>query len=143
MRIEQARIALAPKRRGIHLVSREIFGQLSWLEKYESGLLHLFLQHTSAALSLNENADPDVRGDAARFLDHLVPDGWGGFEHTLEGLDDMPAHMKSMLLGVGLTIPVSGGRPALGTWQGVYLIEGRDRAGARHIVATIVGEERA
>jgi secondary thiamine-phosphate synthase enzyme len=140
VRIEQVAIALEPRPRGVHLVTREILSQLPQLARCRTGLLHLFLQHTSAGLAINENADPDVRRDTETFADYLIPDGWPGFRHTLEGPDDMPAHLKSMLFGCQLTIPVSGGAPALGTWQGIYLIEGREYGGSRRIVATIQGD---
>ncbi|WP_456451712.1 secondary thiamine-phosphate synthase enzyme YjbQ [Hydrogenimonas sp.] len=137
--MEQARIALAAKPRGVHLITREILAQLPQVADYETGLLHLFLLHTSAGLAINENADPDVRRDTETFADHLIPDGWPGFRHTLEGPDDMPAHLKSMLFGCEVTIPVANGRLALGTWQGIYLVEGRDYGGSRKLVATVWG----
>ncbi|WP_456404017.1 secondary thiamine-phosphate synthase enzyme YjbQ [Hydrogenimonas sp.] len=137
--IEQAAVTLAPRPRGVHLVTEEILSQLPVLERFAVGTLHLFLQHTSAALSINENADPDVRRDTRTFIDDLIPDGYGKFRHTLEGPDDMPAHLKSMLFGCEVTVPVSGGRLALGTWQGIYLIEGREFGGSRRLVATVHG----
>lgn len=106
----------------------------------ETGLLNLFVQHTSCALTINENADPDVRGDMVRIMDSLVCEGEPYYEHTLEGLDDMPAHAKSSLFGVSITIPISAHRLALGTWQGIYLCEFRDYGGSRSIVATVMGE---
>ncbi len=139
MEIEQTFVKLSPKRRGVHLVSGEILSQIPQIGKFERGLLHLFLRHTSAALTINENADPDVRADTQTFLNALVPDGYAGFRHTLEGPEDMPAHIKSMLLGCELTIPVSNGSLMLGTWQGIYLVEGREHGGAREIVATVYG----
>jgi secondary thiamine-phosphate synthase enzyme len=139
MQMEQTYLTLAPKERGVHLVTDEIVSQLPSIAQYEAGLLHLFLRHTSAALSINENADPDVRRDTETFIDRLIPDGFEGFRHTLEGPEDMPAHLKSMLFGCQLTIPISKGRLALGVWQGIYLIEARNRGGAREIVATIQG----
>ena len=139
MQMEQRYLTLAPKPRGVHLVTDEIVSQLPWLSRYEAGLLHLFLRHTSAALSINENADPDVRRDTETFIDSLIPDGFDGFRHTLEGPEDMPAHLKSMIFGCQLTIPVSRGALALGLWQGIYLIEARHRGGGREIVATIQG----
>ena len=108
----------------------------------ETGLLNLFVQHTSCALTINENADPDVRGDMARIMDCLVCEGEPYYEHTLEGLDDMPAHAKSSLFGVSITIPISAHRLALGTWQGIYLCEFRDSGGSRSIVATVMGEKK-
>ena len=106
----------------------------------ETGLLNLFVQHTSCALTINENADPDVRSDMERIMDSLVCEGEPYYEHTLEGLDDMPAHAKSSLFGVSITIPISAHHLALGTWQGIYLCEFRDYGGSRSIVATVMGE---
>ncbi|BBG66750.1 hypothetical protein NNO_2047 [Hydrogenimonas sp.] len=140
MQIEQSEIRLSPKRRGVHLVTDEILSQIPALSKFEKGLLHLFLRHTSAALTINENADPDVRLDTDYFIDRLVPDGYAGFRHTLEGPEDMPAHIKSMLFGCQLTVPVRGGKPMLGTWQGIYLVEAREHGGGRSIVATVYGD---
>ncbi|NPA29785.1 MAG: YjbQ family protein [Epsilonproteobacteria bacterium] len=142
MEIFQATLRLEPKRRGVHLVTREILSQLPELSHIQRGTLHLFLQHTSAALSLNENADPDVRRDTEAFMRRLIPDGDPLFSHTLEGPDDMPAHLKSMLFGPQLTLPVTDGRPALGTWQGIYLVEARAHGGSRQIVATLTGVTR-
>lgn len=138
----QRPISLSPKHRGVHLVTDEILRQIPETTDFSMGLLHLFLQHTSAGLAINENADPDVRRDTAYFLDRLIPDGYAGFHHVLEGPDDMPAHLKSMLLGCQLTIPIINGEPALGLWQGIYLIEGRDHGGSRRIVVTLQGEVR-
>ena len=136
----QIDISLKPRARGLHLVTQEVVGALPQLKQLKVGLLHLFIQHTSASLSLNENADPDVRADAERWLDRAVPEDAPYFVHTAEGPDDMPAHLKSLLLGSGLTIPVRDGRLALGTWQGITLGEHRDAAGSRHVVATIFGQ---
>jgi secondary thiamine-phosphate synthase enzyme len=108
----------------------------------EVGLLHLLIRHTSASLALNENASPDVRRDFETWIDHVVPERAPYWTHTLEGPDDMPAHIKAALLGPSLTLPVSRGRLALGTWQGIYLCEHRDRGGARSVVATANGAER-
>lgn len=135
----QDTITLRARPRGLHLVTDEVLAGLP-LGDLRVGLLHLFLQHTSAALTVNENADPDVRGDLARWLDRAVPEGEPWFEHTLEGADDMPAHIKSSLLGSSLLLPVREGRLALGTWQGIWLCEFRDRAGSRRLVATLQGE---
>jgi len=140
--MERSRLALAAKPRGVHLITREILARLPRVADCETGLLHLFLLHTSAALAINENADPDVRRDTETFTDHLIPDGWPGFRHTLEGPDDMPAHLKSMLFGCEVTIPVENGRLALGTWQGIYLVEGRDYGGSRKLIATLWGTFR-
>ena len=136
----QRSLTLPPRRRGFHLVTAEILAALPELAQVEAGLLHVFVQHTSASLTLNENASPDVRRDFERFFNRAVPDGWEGFEHTLEGPDDMAAHIKASVLGPSLTLPVQGGRLALGTWQGVYLCEHRDRGGARRLLLTLHGE---
>ena len=133
----QREFTLRPRSRGFHLVTDEIVRNLPPLP--EAGLLHLFIRHTSAGLSINENADPDVRTDLSAIFDRLVRERESYYVHTLEGDDDMPAHAKSTLTGVGLTIPIVGGRPGLGTWQGIYLCEFRNRAAGRRIVATVVG----
>ena len=136
----QTEVRLRPRPRGFHLVTDEILDAVPELRDVGIGLAHLFIRHTSASLTLNENASPDVRRDFAAWFDRAVPDGAGYFEHTLEGDDDMPAHIKSSLTGMGLLIPVAGGRLALGTWQGVYLCEHRDSGGARSLVVTLFGE---
>ncbi|WP_296033005.1 secondary thiamine-phosphate synthase enzyme YjbQ [uncultured Alcanivorax sp.] len=133
-------VTLPAQRRGCHLVTRDVVAALPVLAEIEVGLLHLFIQHTSASLTINENADPDVRGDLERHLNVMVPENAPYYEHTLEGPDDMPAHIKSVLIGPSLTIPIQAGRLALGTWQGIYLCEHRDHGGARRLVATIQGE---
>jgi secondary thiamine-phosphate synthase enzyme len=139
----QREITLAPRARGFHLITREVAGALPELERLQVGLLHLLIQHTSASLALNENASPDVRRDFAAWSDQAVPERAPYWTHTLEGPDDMPAHIKAALFGPSLTIPVSGGALALGTWQGIYLCEHRDRGGSRSVVATAWGEERS
>lgn len=136
----QHTLTLPPKRRGFHLVTREIVAAVPELAQVRVGLLHVWIQHTSASLTVNENASPDVRRDFERYFNHAVPDGWPEFEHTLEGRDDMPAHIKASVLGPSLTLPVSAGRLALGTWQGIYLCEHRDQASARRLVLTLQGE---
>ena len=134
--IRQTTFRLEPRRRGCHLITHEVVQQLpSPLPRV--GLLNLFVRHTSCALSVNENADPDVRSDMEKILNHLVREGEPYYDHTMEGLDDMPAHAKSSLFGVSLTIPITDGRLALGTWQGIYLCEFRDYGGSRSIVATV------
>jgi secondary thiamine-phosphate synthase enzyme len=138
----QREIQLAARERGFHLVTREVLAELPEIGELEVGLLHLFIRHTSASLTLNENASPDVRRDFESFFDAAVPEDARYWTHTLEGADDMPAHVKASLLGPSLTLPVSGGRLALGTWQGIYLCEHRDRGGARSLVATLWGEGR-
>ena len=135
----QRRIDLDPRPRGFHLVTREGLGALPELAEVQVGLLHLLIQHTSASLTLNENASPDVRRDFGTWFDHAVPEDFA-WTHTLEGPDDMPAHVKASLLGPSLSLPVSDGRLALGTWQGVYLCEHRDRGGSRSLLATLWGE---
>jgi secondary thiamine-phosphate synthase enzyme len=134
--IQQVKIELKSRPRGCHLVTREIMEQLP-KPLPEEGLLNLFVQHTSCALSINENADPDVRTDLAKIMDHLVRENEPYYNHTLEGADDMPAHAKCSMFGVSLTIPITQGRLNLGTWQGIYLCEFRDYGGARKVVATV------
>ena len=136
---EQTTIELRARDRGFHLITDEVLRQVPDLSGCQVGLLHLFIQHTSASLAINENADPDVRGDLERHFNVMVPENEPHYEHTTEGPDDMPAHIKSVLVGSSLTIPVSGGRLALGTWQGLYLCEHRDQAGRRRLVATLQG----
>jgi len=138
----QRQITLAPRPRGFHLVSRDVLSGMPELSDVAVGLLHLLICHTSASLALNENASPDVRRDFETWFNHAVPEGAGYWTHTLEGADDMPAHIKASLLGPSLTLPISDGRLALGTWQGIYLCEHRDRGGERRLVATITGETR-
>jgi secondary thiamine-phosphate synthase enzyme len=136
----QRTIRLEPRPRGIHLVTDEVLGAVPEIAGIEVGLLHLLIAHTSASLTLNENASPEVRADLEAWLDRAVPEGAANWTHTLEGDDDMPAHVKAALMGPSLTLPLRGGRPALGTWQGIYLCEHRDRGGPRSIVATAFGE---
>lgn len=134
--ISQTTFRLTEKRRGCHLVTREVLEHLP-KPLPQTGLLNLFVQHTSCALSINENADPDVRVDMEAIMNHLVKERERYYEHTMEGADDMPAHAKCSLFGVSLTIPITGGRLNLGTWQGIYLCEFRNYGGPRKIVATI------
>jgi secondary thiamine-phosphate synthase enzyme len=136
----QREITLEPRPRGFHLVTREVLGALPELGDVEVGLLHLFLRHTSASLTLNENASPDVRADFNAWFDAVVPEDAAYWTHTVEGPDDMPAHIKASVLGPALSLPVRRGRLALGTWQGVYLCEHRERGGARSLLATLWGE---
>ena len=136
----QRQIRLRPQPRGFHLVTREVVEGLPELAELRIGLAHLHLLHTSASLTLNENASPDVRRDFATWFDGAVPDGAPFWTHTTEGPDDMPAHVKSSLLGFSLTLPVRDGHFALGTWQGIYLCEHRDHGGARSLIATLQGE---
>jgi secondary thiamine-phosphate synthase enzyme len=136
----QREIRLASRERGIHLVTGEVAGALPELAEVRVGLLHLLIRHTSASLALNENASPDVRRDVRSWLDRAVPEDAPYWRHTLEGPDDMPAHLKSIITGESLTLPVSDGELALGTWQGIYLCEHRDAGGPRRLVATLNGE---
>jgi secondary thiamine-phosphate synthase enzyme len=136
----QRTLTLRPRPRGFHLVTGEVVESLPELRDLRVGLAHLFIQHTSAALTLNENASPDVRADFRAWFDRAVPEDAPYWTHTLEGPDDMPSHVKSSLLGPSLSLPVSQGRLALGTWQGIYLCEHRDQGGPRRLVATLWGE---
>ena len=136
--IAQVEITIKPRRRGFHLVTDEIVSQLPTLPK--TGLLNLFVKHTSCGLTINENADPDVRTDMESIFNRMVPERQPFYTHTLEGDDDMPAHAKSTLSGVSLTIPITNHRLNLGTWQGIYLCEYRLYGGSRRIVATVTGE---
>lgn len=136
----QREITLAARARGFHLVTAEVLQALPELRDLRVGLAHLFIRHTSASLTLNENASPDVRRDFGSYFDAAVPEDAPYWTHTLEGPDDMPAHVKASLLGPALTIPVAEGRLALGTWQGVYLCEHRDHGGPRSLIATLHGE---
>ncbi len=138
----QAQIQLKPRPRGFHLVTGELLAMLPELAKFKIGLAHFFIQHTSASLGVNENADPDVRADLGRWIDRAVPEDAPYFEHTAEGTDDMPAHVKATLVGTSVTIPIRDGRLALGTWQGIYLGEHRAHGGARTVVVTLTGESR-
>ncbi|MCK8046464.1 secondary thiamine-phosphate synthase enzyme YjbQ [Shewanella sp. 1CM18E] len=136
----QQTISLTAKSRGFHLITEEIERALPELNQIKVGVAHLLLQHTSASLTLNENADPSVRSDFEAYINRLAPERAPYYTHTYEGDDDMPAHLKSSLLGVSLTIPITNGRFNLGTWQGIYLGEHRDHGGKRRILVTINGE---
>ena len=136
----QRAIGLDPRPRGVHLVTREVLGALPELAGMRVGMLNVFIRHTSASLALNENASPDVRVDMEAWLNDAVPEDAPYWTHVHEGPDDMPAHVKSVIVGPSLTIPVASGRPALGTWQGIYLLEHRDNGGSRQVVATAWGE---
>ena len=136
----QEQISLRPRPRGFHLITDEVTAGVPELERIAVGMAQVFVQHTSASLTLNENASRDVRRDFAAWFDRAVPDGADYFVHTLEGPDDMPAHIKSSLTGSSLTLPVRDGRFALGTWQGIYLCEHRDNGGARELIVTAFGE---
>ncbi len=130
---------MPPLPRGYHLITTRIRDACPQLRQIRVGIMQIFIQHTSASLTLNENADPDVRVDMESLINHIVPERFD-YVHTLEGSDDMPAHMKSSLMGSSVTIPIRDGRLALGTWQGVYLCEHRNRGGGRNLVITIQGE---
>lgn len=136
--IQQTEFSLAAKCRGCHLVTHEVLDHLP-KPLPKMGMLNLFVKHTSCALSINENADPDVRTDMEKILNRMVKENEPYYNHTLEGADDMPAHAKSSLIGVSITIPITNGRLNLGTWQGIYLCEFRNYGGPRKIVATIYG----
>ncbi len=135
--MEQTTFTLEPRPRGFHLVTDEVIAGAPELGDTEAGLLHLWIRHTSASLTVNENASPDVRRDFESWANAAVPEDARYWTHTLEGPDDMPAHIKASLMGPSLTLPVSAGRLALGTWQGIYLCEHRDDGGAREVVATL------
>jgi secondary thiamine-phosphate synthase enzyme len=136
----QRELTLDARRRGFHLVTDEVVRKLPELGAVSVGLLHVLVRHTSASLALNENASPDVRRDFETWFNRAVPQDAPYWTHTVEGADDMPAHIKASLLGPSLTLPVSDGRLALGTWQGIYLCEHRDRGAARSLMATLWGE---
>ena len=136
----QKEITLSAKKRGFHLVTREIINQVPEIGRFAVGVAMIFLQHTSASLSLNENADPTVRTDLESFFSRNVPENEPYYRHTYEGADDMPAHVKAVLLGNQVTIPISNGRLNLGTWQGIYLNEHRNRARTRRVVVTLFGQ---
>ena len=136
----QRDITLTPRPRGFHLVTDEVEAGVPELGDIAAGLAHVFIRHTSAALTLNENASPDVRRDFAAWFDRAVPEGAAYWTHTLEGDDDMPAHVKASLLGFAVSVPIADGRLALGTWQGIYLCELRDSGGARRLTVTLNGD---
>lgn len=136
----QKEISLRARPRGFHLISHEVINRLPELENIQIGLLNILIKHTSASLTINENADPSVRVDFESFFSRLAPENEPYFEHTLEGSDDMPAHLKSSLLGASLLVPVTDGRLNLGTWQGIYLCEHRNQGGSRSLVLTLNGE---
>ena len=140
MSFYQKEMTLTAKSRGFHLVTQEILSQLPELHDFNVGLAHIFIQHTSASLSLNENADPSVRQDMESYFNRAVPENAPYFTHIYEGADDMPAHIKAAMLGSSVTIPVTNGRFNLGIWQGIYLCEHRNHARGRRLVVTIQGE---
>lgn len=136
----QKEISLKPKPRGFHLITDEIEKQIPELVKISVGIAHIFIKHTSASITLNENADPTVRSDMEMYFNKIVPENASYFQHTLEGTDDMTSHIKSSLLGSSVTVPVTNGKFNLGTWQGIYLCEHRNYGGSRRIVITVIGE---
>ncbi|WP_234572008.1 secondary thiamine-phosphate synthase enzyme YjbQ [Rhodohalobacter sp. 614A] len=138
----QKEITLSPKSRGFHLITNEITSQLEKLNEIKTGLAHIFIKHTSAGLTINENADPSVRRDFETHFNRMVPEDMSLFEHTLEGADDMTSHLKSSILGHSVTVPIKNGRFNLGTWQGIYLCEHRNRGGSRKLVVTLNGEKK-
>ncbi len=139
----QREINLSPKPRGFHLVTSEITREIPEISEFTVGIAHIFICHTSASLTINENASPDVRLDFESHFNKMVPENAPYYEHRLEGPDDMPAHIKSSLLGSSITVPVFGGRFKMGTWQGIYLCEHRNQGGSRKLIVTIHGERRA
>jgi secondary thiamine-phosphate synthase enzyme len=136
----QKEFAIKARPRGFHLITDEVIAAVPELAAVRVGVAHVFLLHTSASLCINENADPDVRGDLERHFNVVAPENAPHYRHTLEGPDDMPAHIKAALIGTSVTIPVRDGRLVMGTWQGLYLCEHRDRGGARRVVVTVAGE---
>ena len=140
MKIFQKEITLNPYRRGFHLISHEIVNSFNEIKEIKAGLLHVFIKHTSASLTLNENADPTVRTDFESHFNKMVPEDMPYYKHDYEGSDDMPAHLKNSILGSSITIPVTNGRVNAGTWQGIYLCEHRNHGGSRKLVLTVYGE---
>lgn len=140
MIIIQKEFRLKPRPRGFHLITDEILQQIPELHQIQTGLMHVFIKHTSASLSINENADPTVRKDFENYLNRLVPEDQTYYLHMDEGSDDLPAHIKSSLLGSNLTIPITSGQLNLGIWQGIYLGEHRNQGGARQLVVTVQGK---
>ncbi|MAW94696.1 MULTISPECIES: secondary thiamine-phosphate synthase enzyme YjbQ [unclassified Leeuwenhoekiella] len=139
MKFFQKEIRLQSRRRGFHLITSEITAQLDELSEIETGQLQVFIKHTSASLTINENADPTVREDFESHMNKMVPENAPYYKHTFEGPDDMPAHIKASLMGTSVTIPVTNGRLNLGTWQGIYLCEHRNHGGSRKVVLTLFG----
>jgi secondary thiamine-phosphate synthase enzyme len=138
----QKEITLRARSRGFHLVTSEITSHIPELKTIQSGILHIFIKHTSASLTLNENADPTVRSDFESHFNKTVPENAPYYEHDTEGSDDLPAHLKSSILGSSLFIPVTDGKLNLGTWQGIYLCEHRNHGGTRKVILTLIGEEK-
>lgn len=140
MQLYQQEIRLPSYPRGFHLITSVVEREFKDLRQIRAGVLHVFIQHTSASLTINENADPTVRGDFERHVNRMVPENAPYYEHTLEGSDDMPAHIKASLMGSSVSIPITDGQLNMGTWQGIYLCEHRNRGGARKLVLTAYGE---
>jgi secondary thiamine-phosphate synthase enzyme len=140
MKIQQQAITLSEKRRGFHLITKEVISSLTWLNEITTGACHIFIQHTSASLCINENADATVRKDFEMYFNKAAPENDRDYVHDTEGSDDMPAHLKAALLGSSVLIPIVNGRLALGMWQGIYLCEHRNRGGRRDLVVTAWGE---
>lgn len=140
MTVLQEEVRLKPRKRGFHLITKEVQEGVPQLKDIDRGVAHVLIQHTSASLTLNENASPEVRSDLEAIFNHLVPENQPYYRHTLEGSDDMPAHAKASILGYSVTLPVTNGRFNLGTWQGIYLCEHRNRSGPRRLVVTVFGE---
>ena len=136
----QKKILISPKPRGIHLITTDIINNINIIRTVKNGLLNLFIKHTSASLTINENTDPTVRDDFESHFNQIIPEQQGYYSHTMEGPDDMPAHLKSSILGASINIPITNGKLNLGTWQGIYLCEHRNRGGSRQIIATINGD---
>ena len=136
----QKEISISPKPRGFHIITNDILNNISVMSTVKNGILNLFIKHTSASLTINENADTTVRSDFESHFNYLVPEKQGYYSHTMEGPDDMPAHLKSSILGSSIDIPITNGNLNLGPWQGIYLCEHRNRGGSRKIVATINGD---
>lgn len=142
MMIYQKEISLNARERGFHLVTDEIISQLPELKNIKTGLMHILIKHTSASITLNENYDPDVRSDMEKYFNRTVKENEPWYDHNSEGSDDMPAHIKSTLIGSSLAIPITNGKLNLGTWQGIYLCEHRNKSSSRKLVVTILGDER-
>ena len=138
----QRKLELPPMTRACHLITGQVVKAIPEIADIDVGILHVFIQHSSASLTLNENADPDVRVDLEAVLNSIAPEDFP-YEHTIEGRDDMPAHVKASLMGASVTVPISGGRLALGTWQGIYFCEHRNHGGRRRVVLTLHGQGRA
>ena len=136
----QKKILISPKPRGFHLITTDIINNINIIRTVKNGLLNLFIKHTSASLTINENTDPTVRNDFESHFNQIIPEQQGYYSHTMEGPDDMPAHLKSSILGASINIPITNGKLNLGTWQGIYLCEHRNRGGSRQIIATINGD---